>query len=219
MEFFDVLYLGIFITLSPAFDSRFYQSTEPPPAIFQEVSYALSRFQLLLNDFSNQFTILLGGEAVASSYVLNRMLAEFAAAAVVFAQEIHEYRYQGEDDVLFKLRGEVEWILQGSHSEVFSYYSHCLKEGHRDFLWTGPEVQILPRSADLDENFMSAAPGELLDLPGHYIYHRPTTTAGGTRLLNRPLGTASPPTKTLCRTRRKSKGESIDDRQTKRLKQ
>jgi hypothetical protein len=214
-EFFDVVYLGIFIILSPAFDGRFYQTAKPPPpTLVDEVAYAVGHFQSLLNIFTKRFIILLDGKAISPLYTVNRMLAEFAAAAVVFAQDIHEYRYEGNDDGDYedgigvsKFRGEIECILQGSCPEVFAYYSCCLKKGHKHFLWTGPEVQILPRSSGL-----SAC--ELRDLPGHSIYDPSEISAALTRSLS-----AAPPTITpLRRARGSSNSQDMAGPQAKRFK-
>lgn len=89
-EFFDILYLGIFVILSPAFDSRFYLSIKPPTTLIDEIAYAVRHFHSLLHVFSLRFLIILDGEAVSHFYVVDRMLAEFAAAAVVFAKATQE---------------------------------------------------------------------------------------------------------------------------------
>jgi hypothetical protein len=40
-ELFDILYLGVFIILSPAFDRRFYHTAKPLPTLIEEVAYAV----------------------------------------------------------------------------------------------------------------------------------------------------------------------------------
>lgn len=45
----------------------------------------MNRFYSLMHIFSARFIILLEGELVALSYVVDRLLAEFAAAVVVLA--------------------------------------------------------------------------------------------------------------------------------------
>src|ERR1700678_2915321 len=100
VEFFDIILLGIFIILSPAFDRRFYQN--PSPALVKEAENAVSHFHSILHIFSQRFIILLDGEPVSHSYIVHQMLAEFAAAAVVFSQAIH--------------LAQEEKIMTGSHS-------------------------------------------------------------------------------------------------------
>lgn len=171
-EFFDILYLGIFVILSTAFDRRFYDSINTPQTLLEEVAYAIGHFYSLLHIFSLRFIILLDGEAVAHSYVVDRMLVEFAAAAVVFAKEVPDAEDdEAKDVVTFStFAGRIEGILQESYPTVFSYYSHCLDCRHKDFLWSGPQVQILPRSEDILSILPLTTLGELLDLPGHQIY-------------------------------------------------
>lgn len=99
MEFFDFLYLGIFLLLSPAFDNRFYVTTNQPVDVAREVAHAVQHFYHLFHVFSSRFVIVMEGEVVTLSYVVDRMLAEFAAAAVNFSRAIEEtYHEEGEDE-------------------------------------------------------------------------------------------------------------------------
>ena len=83
MDFFDVLYLGIFIVLSPAFNAQFYNGLTPSPTHLKEAMYAVHHFYSLLHVFSQQYAIALEGEVVSHLYVVDRMMGEFAAASVV----------------------------------------------------------------------------------------------------------------------------------------
>ena len=86
--FFDILYLGVFIIFSAAFNSRFYSTTKPPPTLVEELAYTEHQFHSLLHIFSQRFIVVLKGEPVAHSYVVDWMLGEFAAAVVVFAKAL-----------------------------------------------------------------------------------------------------------------------------------
>ena len=119
--------------------------------------------------------MLLEGEPVAHSYVVNRMLVEFAATTVVFARANEKLQYEvdcdddsengkdGDDiggdgnggnkdgnntDNDGITNGEIEMqvvaLLQGSHKKLFPYYRHSVDQHHKHFLWTGPELQIVP---------------------------------------------------------------------------
>jgi hypothetical protein len=177
--FFDVLYLGVFITVSPVLDTRFYAlMSKGRAALVSEVEHALAHFHSLLHDFSERFMIVVEGETIAYSYVLDRMVAEFAAAVAVLARSlVVPYDHELADGIppsaiVVRLRG----IVQGSYPTVYPYFVECLERGHKDFLWTGPQIQIIQRS----EASASIAPlmtvGELLDLPGHTIYQGPAPT-------------------------------------------
>jgi hypothetical protein len=173
VEFFDFLYLGVFVVLSTAYDDRFYNGRKPPPRLLKEAAFAIWHFNSLLLRFSQRFIIVLEGQAVSISYVVDRMLGEFAAASVVLAKGI--YGSDGDDEVedgipRSALAGQIESILQKSHPEVFPYYSRCVDRGHKDFLWTGPVVQILPRSVAVASTITLMTEGEVLDLPSHSIY-------------------------------------------------
>jgi hypothetical protein len=176
VEFFDVLYLGIFIILSPAFDTRFYHGLEPPTPHLKETANAVCRFHSLLHIFSQRFIIVLEGEVMSHTYVVDRMLGEFAAASVGLAmaiEELHGIEEEVEDDDRISsstFREHIEDILMEHHPDVIEYYSRCLDRGHKDFLWKGPNVQILPRSDDFVSIITLTATGELLDLPSHQIY-------------------------------------------------
>lgn len=83
---FDIIYLGIFITLSHAFDPMFYGDTTPPQGLVDEIASAQSHFGSLIHFFSNHFIVILAGVTVHSSYIVNHMLAEFAAAVIVLSK-------------------------------------------------------------------------------------------------------------------------------------
>lgn len=200
--FFDVIYLAVFIILSPAFDFRFYQSPKPL-ALVEEVAYALQHFYSFLHRFSHQYIILLEGEAVAASYLLHRMLGEFSAASVVFSQAIFESQQEGDENsddddgddnhnehANFVRR--IEGVLGQSHPQVIPYYSHCLHRGHKDFIWSGPDVQILRRTEALTSIILLTTAGELLDLPGHKIYDLDPATLPATSTPAPPLASALP---------------------------
>src|SRR5882762_4372594 len=97
-EFFDSLYLGIFVILSTAYDHRFYYSQKPPRPLSKEAAFAVTHFHSLLHIFSGRFIVVLEGEAVSVSYVVDRMLAEFAAASMVLAKGFYESQGYGSDD-------------------------------------------------------------------------------------------------------------------------
>lgn len=174
--FFDILYLGVFIILSAALDGRFYATAKPPPTLVEELAYAERHFNFLLHIFSQRFVIVLEGEPIAHSYVVDRMLGEFAAAVVVFAKAISGPQDDGEVGITSSWVAErIEAILQGSYPNVFPYFLQCLDSGHKHFIWTGPNLQIISRSESLDAIMPLLTMGELLDLPSHEIYV-PTAT-------------------------------------------
>lgn len=172
--FFDLLYLGIFITLSRAFDLRFYSGGTAPPALVAEMAHAVKCFKHLLGIFSARFVLVLEGQPVAHSYFFHRLLAEFAAAAVIFARgvdEVNEAQQGKEKDSLgSNFKAIVENVFHTSHPDAVSYYSRCVDRPHKDFLWTGPKVQVIPRSKGLASAIFVMAVGEMLESPAHPIY-------------------------------------------------
>jgi len=118
---------------------------------------------------------------VAHCYVLDRMLAEFAAASVNLAKEIgrrNEAFHESADEAgKGELRPSpaatvaiIEDTLRESHPRAFPYYSRCLSGLHKDFTWTGPQIEILARSEGAISAISLASLGEMLDLPRHQIY-------------------------------------------------
>ena len=175
VDFFDVLYLGIFIVFSPAFDPRFYNGLNPSPTHLKEAAYAVRHFYSLLHVFSQRYAIVLEGEMVSHSYVVDRMMGEFAAASVVLAKGIEEEigieELKAENRATSTaVRESIEEILLQYHPELIPYYSRSLNRGHKDFLWTGPGLLILPCSDDLASIFSLTTKGEFIDLPSYNIY-------------------------------------------------
>jgi hypothetical protein len=170
--FLDIVYLGIFVILSPAFDRRFY--SKPSPSLVNEVAYAIRSFQSLIHVFSARFVIVLGGTPVAASYVVDRILADFAAAAAVLARGVHRPLGEGNDTggVTITFPGflkKIQSILEDFSPDIMPYFSsHAV--AHKDFLWTGPDLQIVPRTKDTIAIIELTGPGELLDWPGCPIY-------------------------------------------------
>lgn len=207
--FLDVVYLGIFAILSPALDVRFYFGKKTPSHLIEEANHAVHHFHSLLHVFSLRFIILLEGELVSNSYVVDRLLGEFAAAAVGLMKGIEK----DDDDGILGIAqagftGMVEGILQRSHSNLVSFYSRCLDRNHKHFSWTGPKLQILPRSEDINSILPLATLGELLDLPGQQIY-----------ITCLDLTTSSPPTSSAELGKRRSRddgSDSADQRPEKR---
>jgi hypothetical protein len=124
-EFFDILYLGVFAILSTAFDGHFYLGQTPSTSLFAKIAHAVGHFHTLLHTFVLRFIIVLGGAPVALSYVVNRLLAEFAAASVVFSNSAEEaYGESCDDEAQSRVmppmfRAQIEGILKESHPNVF----------------------------------------------------------------------------------------------------
>ena len=178
VEFFDILYLGIFTILSPAFDRHFYAGQSPPPGLGKEISHAAGHFHSLMNIFSLRFIIFLGGEPLAISYVVDKFLAEFVAASVVFANTVGE-QYEdcsiGGGGVHLTITAamfmaHIKGVPKALYPKVFFHYSRCLERSHSHFTWTGPDTQIFPRSEDIESIIHLSTKGEMLDHPADPIY-------------------------------------------------
>lgn len=173
-EFLDLVYLGIFVMLSPAFDRRFY--SKPPATLLNEAAYAIRSFHGLMLLFSLRFTIFLEGTAVAVSYVVDRILVEFAAAAVVFARGVEAPNFgQGNDGSSIRITfprflKTVKGILEEHDPHLLPFFSARTDANHKNFLWTGPELQIVPRSEDVIAIMNQTGDGELVDFPANPIY-------------------------------------------------
>lgn len=159
--------------LSPAFDRRFYFN--PSQHLLDEVAYAIRQFRCLLHVFSLRYVTVLEGEAVAASYILERILAEFAAASVVLAKSVGDPfggpDGHGEVGISFgKFSSKIRRILENFCPDVIPFFSTRAKDGHRDFFWTGERIEIFPRSEDIMAVLQVTRAGELMDLPKHPIY-------------------------------------------------
>lgn len=173
-EFLDIVYLGIFVILSPAFDRRFY--SKPPPSLVDEVSYAIRRFHCLMHVFSLRYIIMLQGKAVAASYVVDRMLAEFAAAAVIFARDVGRPFGEGNETAVVPITfpqflHKLQAILADSCPDVVPFFSARVQAEHKNFFWTGPTIEIVPRTEEVLSLVMHlTGTGELLDYSGCPLY-------------------------------------------------
>lgn len=168
-----MVYLGIFVILSPAFDRRFY--SKPPPALLNELAYAIRSFHSLMRVFAVRFVVFLRGTAVAASYVVDRILAEFAAAAVVFGRGVEVPFGEGNEGSDAGIRfprflEAITGIVEEWSPDLLGFFSRRIQSDQKSFLWTGPALDIIPRTADLLSIIHRAGDGELLDFPSLPIY-------------------------------------------------
>lgn len=124
--------------------------------------------------FSLRYVVFLGGTAVAAQYLVDRILAEFAAAALVFASKVELPLGQGNDGDLgipfLRFHRRVHNIVQQYSPDLSEFLSRRTTSQHKDFLWSGPEIRVLLRTEDLASFMKVFGDGELLDLPGCPIY-------------------------------------------------
>lgn len=145
--------------------------------LVEEVRYAMSTFHSVLHIFSERFVIVIEGQPIAKSYVVDRMLAEFAAAAVVLAMTISLSLDVNVDSSLYSdFTEHIHTIVASSFPSILPYFLKCVERHHKHFLWTGPALQIVSHSEQFDSITPLLTMGELLDLPGHPIYAARTTT-------------------------------------------
>ena len=126
--------------------------------------------------FSKKFILKIEGEVIAYSYMVDRMLAEFAAAAVNLSMAVKECEGPDTNVQCSGLQENVEKILQKSHPGILCYHSRCLTGSHKSFIWSGPRIQILPHPPPhlQSEEFTfitgNVSQPEMLDHPQHQIY-------------------------------------------------
>jgi hypothetical protein len=179
--------LGLFIILSRAFNPRFY-STQTPQALDDEIASAEAHFVSLMHYFSEHYITVLDSLMIDPWYIIKRLLAEFAAAAIIFSQGIDGFQSEdmdmdvdaleneGEEISPSKLKAKVDEIFAQSYPEVMRYYLQCVATGHKHFTWTGPPITILPRSEACDSILGLLIPeGEKLDHPTCPIFLLETT--------------------------------------------
>jgi hypothetical protein len=215
VEFFDVVYLGIFVILSRALNPQFYHPAETPQALDNEVASAELHFVSLILYFRTQYFTVLDRVLINPWYIIKRMLAEFAAAMVVFSQEIDEFQ-RGDMDMDVdgeeadeippsKVKVKVDDIMAQSYPEAMAYYLNCVATRHKQFTWTGPPVEIFPRSADDTFASLVLMP-EKLDYPMRPIF-TPDSSLPPSPL---PVPAASNPSLLAAPTKRRGSANNDD---------
>ena len=116
---------------------------------------------------------------MAVTYIVDRMLAEFAAAAVVYARSIQGFLCEDYDEEtnmdgtgidINMLEDQIGKILQNFCPDVISYFQRRRDASYPYFQWSGPDPIIFPRSKDIVAIIQLTTPGELLDFPHCPIY-------------------------------------------------
>lgn len=220
--------MGVFIIVSRAFNPRFYSTTTSAETLSldDEIASAESHFISLIHYFADHHIAVLDGVMIDCWYIVKRMLAEFAAAAVVFSLEIQDGQeesmdmevdgQEGEEEgdmiPLSKVKAKIDDIIARSYPEAMGYYLNCVAAEHQHFTWTGPALTILPRSEGCDFIVgLLTSEGEKLDHPTHPIF------AADMALLPPPPASYST---SLSATRTKRRGSTHDaDMQAKKQRQ
>ena len=65
---------------------------------------------------------------------------------------------------------KITGILEDCSPALVAFFLSCVEAQHKNFLWTGPKIQILPRTTDLTSIIQLTGKGELLDLTESLIY-------------------------------------------------
>jgi hypothetical protein len=121
-----------------------------------------------------RFFVCLGGRAVAAAYVVDRILAEFSAAAVVFAKAVKVPLGSSDENpagISFdRFLQAIQGIVGDHRSDLLPFLARRIEASHSSFFWTGPELQILPRTPDNLRVLELMGDGEILDFPDHPIY-------------------------------------------------
>jgi hypothetical protein len=125
--------LGIFIILSRALDPRFDDLTNPPRALDDEIASAESHFHSLLHFFSNHYFMMLEDVAMDSSYVVKRLLIEFAAAVLFFAKAIQDSE-TGDSEMDDAEESEDQDVIRYSKLKV--QLDHIIRQSYPDIMNT-----------------------------------------------------------------------------------
>jgi hypothetical protein len=94
---------------------------------------------------------------------------------VVFSKAVEEKTGEktGSKEEVIKsseMIANLKGILQASYPKAFPYYSCCVERKHSHFIWTGPKLQIVPRSEGSASLIALVGKGEMLDSPTQPIY-------------------------------------------------
>jgi hypothetical protein len=100
------------------------------------------------------------------------MLDEFAATLMALANAISDGLDDGGGNAChYSLVGiRIFVIINLSYLSIIPYYHECWDRVHKDFIWTGPDLQVVPCSQSLHAIIQLLTMGELLELPGEPIY-------------------------------------------------
>jgi hypothetical protein len=95
--------------------------------------------------------VVLAGQPVSPLYVFHQMLREFAAALMALVNAISDDLDNGDNNACcYSLVGiRIFVIINSSYPFIIPYYHECRDRVHKDFIWTGPDLQVVPHSQSL----------------------------------------------------------------------
>jgi hypothetical protein len=106
------------------------------------------------------------------------MLDEFAATLMALANAVSDGLDDGDDNACCSsfVGIRIFIIINSSYPSIIPYYHECWDRVHKDFIWTGPDLQVVPRLQSLYAIIPLLTMGKLLELPGEPIYEEIDTT-------------------------------------------
>lgn len=156
--------------MSPALNRLHYTPDRLSSEEIQEQQAARLRYRLLMKWFSSHFAVLMDNVWVHPSYIVNCSLAEFAAAVLLYKQDVEHTAPVIEYCTAKQLKKVIMSRLNDDHPAILKYFARKLDEKHKRFHWTGSKI-IIRRWTPAFANFLKVIPvGERMELVHHPIY-------------------------------------------------
>lgn len=165
----DIIALGNLLEFSVALSQQHYAGLLGPEAIAEQ-NAARWRYRVLMNWFGSKYATLIGDEWIHPSYLVNRLLVEFAAALVVYKRAM----VNGAPEVKIcdpsSFQDAIAAHLETDHPSLVPVWEELITQTEGLFYWSGPAIKIRERTAEFKLFLRLSPDGELSQLANRPIY-------------------------------------------------
>jgi hypothetical protein len=147
----DTMALGNLMECAQVLDHRFYSKPGKLPFHWmeqQEMATARSRYRKLTARFTSDYVTIVGGRSIWPSSIFRRSLVEFAAAIVVYKQDMTDIAPKVTGCTAITVLEDMIAMFTTNYPELLPCFHRLIEERVEFLHWTGPPITIRTRTAN-----------------------------------------------------------------------
>jgi hypothetical protein len=146
----DVIAVGNLLECGQVLDRRNYTKVGIHWAEQGEMAMARWRYRMLQTIFARHYIVTVDGKPIHPISVFRRSLVEFAAAIVVYKKTRAHHFVKVDGCNAARLEEKMKSVFSANHPELVPVLTRLVDEGAESLVWTGPAIEILPRTKDCE---------------------------------------------------------------------
>jgi hypothetical protein len=143
----DIMAIGNILQLAPVMDRRCYLSTGGHWTERVEMAFSRSWYRQLQTIIAKHFVLSVEGKPISPYAIFQRSLVEFAAAVVVYKEDMSTVR-KITGFPPSKVKDKMVAVFQTNYPELLPKLHSLIKNRVQYLYWTGPKISITERIHD-----------------------------------------------------------------------